>query len=161
MRKLREFTESVGQVVLDGVGRVASRVQERKSLPTDLLESEDAYLIVFDAPGAEMEDVQVRYESGSVEVRIDRFREFHEGFEMLFPGRGLTLSGRVPLPDDAVVDPKAAGATLARNGTLRVRIPKTDEGGAVTLQTDEETTRGETAGDQPTGEPERGEGSGP
>ena len=139
MTGLREFTESVGQVVLGGVGRVASRVQERKPLPSDLLESDDAYLVVFDAPGAEMDDIQVRYEDGTVHVRIDRFREFHEDYEMLFPGRGLTLEGEAPLPDDAVVDPRAANATLAKNGTLRVEVPKVEEDdeGPVTVEEDD------------------------
>jgi HSP20 family molecular chaperone IbpA len=142
MTGLREFTESVGQVVLGGVGRVASRMQERKPLPSDLLESDEAYLVVFDAPGAEMDDIQVRYERGTVRVRIDRFREFHEGYEMLFPGRGLTIEGKASLPDDAVVDPRAANATLTKNGTLRVEVPKVDDGdGAdddpVTLETDD------------------------
>ena len=139
MTGLREFTESVGQAVLGGVGRVASRVQERKPLASDLLESDDAYLVVFDAPGAKMEDIQVRYEEGTVRVRIDRFREFHEGYEMLFPGRGLTLEGEAPLPDDAVVDPRAANATLAKNGTLRVEVPKVEEDdeGPVTVEEDD------------------------
>ena len=142
MTGLREFTESVGQVVLGGVGRVASRMQERKPLPSDLLESDDAYLVVFDAPGADMDVIQVRFERGTVKVRIDRFREFHEDYEMLFPGRGLTIEGTASLPDDAVVDPRAANATLAKNGTLRVEVPKVDDGDdaaddPVTLETDD------------------------
>ncbi|WP_255196938.1 Hsp20/alpha crystallin family protein [Halorarius litoreus] len=138
MTGLREFTESVGQAVLGGVGRVASRVQERKPLASDLLESDDAYLVVFDAPGAKMEDIQVRYEDGTVRVRIDRFREFHDGFEMLFPGRGLTLDGKAPLPDDAAVDPRSANATLAKNGTLRVEVPKVADDGPVAINEDDE-----------------------
>ncbi|WP_255150659.1 Hsp20/alpha crystallin family protein [Halorarius halobius] len=139
MTRLREVTESLGQVVLDGVGRVSARVQERRPLASDLLESDDAYLVVFDAPGAEMADIDVRYEDGVVRVRVERFREFQEGYEMLFPGRGLTLEGQADLPDDAVVDPRAASATLAANGTLRVEVPKVDEGdGPITVGEEEE-----------------------
>jgi HSP20 family molecular chaperone IbpA len=103
-----------------------SRVQERKPLPHDLLESEDAYLVVFDSPGVQRSDVQVRFLDGQVQIRIDRFREFYDGFEMRFPGRGLSLDGEVTLPDDAAVDADGASATLADNGTLRIRIPKDD-----------------------------------
>jgi HSP20 family molecular chaperone IbpA len=124
MTGIREIGESVANTVLERVGRGMSRVQERKPLPYDLLESDDAYLVVFDAPGVQRSDVQVRFLDGEVQVRIDRFREFYEGFEMRFPGRGLSIDGEVTLPDDAAVDADGASATLADNGTLRIRIPK-------------------------------------
>jgi HSP20 family molecular chaperone IbpA len=123
---IRDIGESVGETVFETVGRAVSRVQETRPVPADLLESDDAYLVVFDAPGAQAEDVQVRFEDGRVHVRIDRFREFYEGFEMQFPGRGLTLHGSVDLPETPV---RAAEATaeLQDDGTLHVRVPKADE----------------------------------
>jgi HSP20 family molecular chaperone IbpA len=124
MDSIRDIGESVGNSVVERVGRAMSRAQERTPLPVDLLESEDAYLAVFDAPGTQTTGVQVQYDNGAVEVRIDRFRGFHEGFEMRYPGRGLSLDGRVELPDDARVDAEAATATLQDNGTLHVRVPK-------------------------------------
>lgn len=135
--RMREWGEQVGQAVLDGVGRVASRVQERKPLPADLLESDEGFIAVFDAPGAELEDVQVRFDEGTIRVRVDRYRDFYEGYEMRFPGRGLTLEGRVELPEEAAVEPKESDATLARNGTLRVEIPK-DPDAAVDIEPREE-----------------------
>ncbi|MFQ3320660.1 MAG: HSP20 family protein [Natronomonas sp.] len=124
---IREVGESIGRAVLTGVGRASSRVQERKSLSVDLLESDDAYLAVFDAPGATAGDVQVRFEGDTLHVQIDRFREFHEGYEMRFPGRGLTLHGELTIPDAEAVDADAAEATLTKNGTLEVHIPKVGE----------------------------------
>jgi HSP20 family molecular chaperone IbpA len=138
MTGIREIGESVANTVLERVGRGMSRVQERKPLPYDLLESDDAYLVVFDAPGAQRSDVQVRFLDGEVQVRIDRFREFYEGFEMRFPGRGLSIDGEVTLPDDAAVDADGASATLADNGTLRIRIPKDDRATDVEVQDEEE-----------------------
>jgi len=123
---IRELGESIGNTVVETVGRAVGRAQENRPLPVDLLESDDAYLAVFDAPGATASDVQVRFEDGQVRVRVDRFRDFHEGFEMRFPGRGLALDGHADLPEDAAVDPSGATATLADNGTLRVRVPKAD-----------------------------------
>ena len=139
---IRELGRSIGNAVMETVGRAASTVQERRPLPVDLLESEDAYLAVFDAPGTTSSDVQVRFEDNTVEVRIDRFRDFHEGYEMLLPGRGLALDGQITLPTDADVDPKAANATLRQNGTLEVRVPKEDTAGemSVTEEVAEETT---------------------
>lgn len=121
---LREIGESVGTAVLQRVGRAASKVQESKPLPVDVLESDDAYLAVFDAPGATGSDVQVRFAEGAVLVRIDRFRDFYEGFDMVFPGRGLSLDGRAELPADAMVDAEEATATLTEDGTLQVHVPK-------------------------------------
>ena len=137
---IREVGESVGRVVLNGIGRASSRVQERKPLPADLLESDDAYLAVFDAPGARAGDVDVRFESDTLTVRIDRFRDLHEDYEMRFPGRGLSLTGSVTVPESADVEADAADATLTQNGTLEVLIPKRDpdeETGAAEGTTDD------------------------
>ena len=121
---LREIGKSVSDTVLKQVGRAASRLQESRSLAADVLESDDAYLVVFDAPGVESSDVQVRFVDDDVLVRIDRFRDYREGYEMRFPGRGLALDGRAELPDDASVDPETAQATLTESGELRVYLPK-------------------------------------
>ena len=125
-----ELGDAIGSRVLESLGRTVGRAQERRPLPVDLLESDDAYLAVFDAPGVMKSDVQVRFDDGAIVVRIDRFREFREGYEMQFPGRGLSLDGRVELPADATVDPTRATATLKSDGTLHVRLPKVDEAGA-------------------------------
>lgn len=124
---IREVGASIGRAVLDGIGRAASRLQESRSMSPDLLESDNAYLVVFDAPGVTAADVNVRFEDNAVSVRIDRFREFYDGYEMVFPGRGLTLKGSVELPEGAAVDADRADATLTPSGTLEVLIPKTDE----------------------------------
>lgn len=123
---IRELGESIGNTVVETVGRAVGRAQETRPLPVDLLESEDAYLAVFDAPGVTASDVQVRFEDHEIQVRVDRFRDFHEGFEMRFPGRGLALDGHVTLPAGASVDPGGATATLADNGTLQVRVPRVE-----------------------------------
>jgi HSP20 family protein len=148
----REFAEAVGGEVLKRAGRAASRFQEESPLPVDVLESGDEYLVVFDAPGAEARDVQVSYEGDEVRVRVDRFREFREGFEMLFPGRGLTLEGRARLPEDAVVDAEAARAELNEDGTLYVFLPKTGGDGTRIEVTDRE--RADLEGDDETTNPD-------
>ncbi|MFC7071251.1 Hsp20/alpha crystallin family protein [Halobaculum lipolyticum] len=150
-KRLKDVGESAVNSVLDRVGRGVAKVQEKSPLAYDLLESEDAFLVVFDAPGAERSDVQVRFNEGAVEVRIDRFRDFHDGFEMRFPGRGLALDGRAALPAGAAVDPEGATSTLTEHGTLRVRVPKA-EGGAVTIADVEDS---EAAADAEEDEPVR------
>jgi len=137
---LRDLGESAIEGLLERVGRGVSKVQERRPLAYDLLESEEAYLAVFDAPGTTNSDIQVQFREDAVEVKVDRFREFHEEFEMRFPGRGLSLDGTAELPEDASVDPTAAEATLAENGTLRVRIPKEADDGPVDVAEEDEQT---------------------
>ncbi|MCU4750432.1 Hsp20 family protein [Halobacteria archaeon AArc-curdl1] len=122
----KSWRETVGDALYRQVGRASSHVQEHRSLPVDILENESSYLVVFDAPGTEPEDLQVRYLDGNVKIRIDRFRSYHDGFEMRFPGRGMALDGEAVLPDDAVVDPDAGTAKLTDSGTLQITIPKED-----------------------------------
>jgi HSP20 family protein len=141
---IRELGRSIGETVMETVGRAASRIQERRPLPADVLESEEAFLVVFDAPGATSSDLQVRFEDNTVEVRIDRFREFHEGFEMMLPGRGLSLDGSVTLPPEAKVDADEATATLRQNGSLEIEIPKS-EGAREMVVTEEATVTDEVA----------------
>ncbi|PCR90735.1 Hsp20/alpha crystallin family protein [Natrinema ejinorense] len=147
---LKKFGRSVGNALYRQIGRTNSRLQNHRSLPVDVLEDDTSYHVVFDAPGAEPDDVQVRYLEGNVKVRIDRFRQFHEGYEMRFPGRGMGLSGEAELPADAVVDPNAGTARLSETGTLSVEIPKgsaIDDGGA-------DTADGLEAADESDAEPE-------
>lgn len=127
--RLRDVSKTVTNAVLKRIGRTRARMQEKRPLPVDVLESDDAYLVVFDAPGTRASDVQVRYVDGEVRVRIDRFRDFYKGFETVIPGRGLALDGRTPLPEDAAVDPNAATATLTDRGTLEIEVPKVDGDG--------------------------------
>ena len=120
----RDLHKSVGDALYRNSGRAHSQVQKHRSLPVDILENDTAYLVIFDAPGVEPDDVQVRYLEGTVKIRINRFRQFRDSYEMRFPGRGMELDGEAELPDDAVVDPDAGRATLTETGTLRIDIPK-------------------------------------
>ncbi len=120
---LVEAGRDVPRRILETVGRAVSRVHEESPLPADVLESETEYRVVLDAPGATASDVSAQVTDGVLEVRIDRFRPFNEGFEMVFPGRGLELDASVPLPDEDL-RPEDATASLSDHGTLEVTIPK-------------------------------------
>ncbi|WP_222916179.1 Hsp20/alpha crystallin family protein [Natrinema sp. SYSU A 869] len=141
---LKNLGKSVGNALYRQVGRANGRVQNHRSLPVDILENETSYRVVFDAPGAEPDDVQVRYLDGNIKIRIDRFRQFHEGYETRFPGRGMSLNGEAELPTDAVVDPDAGTARLSETGTLSVEIPKgssvgdSEETGGAEVESDRE-----------------------
>ena len=140
MTKLETYGREALNTVLERVGRGVSQVQSRKPLSYDLLETDTEYLVVFDAPGATAEDVQVQFVDGELEVRIDRFRAFHKVFEMRVPGRGRTLSGTATLPDVASVtgSETTPDATLTQDGTLHVTIPKADAAHTVAVEDDEQ-----------------------
>ncbi|AKH97102.1 Hsp20/alpha crystallin family protein [Halanaeroarchaeum sulfurireducens] len=118
----------IGDAVVDTVGRVASHFHEETPLRSDVLESQDAILVVFDAPGATVSDLQVYFDDGGIEVSIDRFRPFYEEYEIRYPGRGMTLDGRADLPTDVLLNLERARATLRPDGTLHVRVPKAKDG---------------------------------
>ncbi|WP_306056565.1 Hsp20/alpha crystallin family protein [Natronococcus wangiae] len=120
----KELGNALGSALYRQLGRANGRVQRHRLLPVDILEGESSYLVVFDAPGAEPDDIQVRYLEGTVTIQIDRFRQFHDGYEMRFPGRGMELQGEAELPGDAVVEPNAGTAKLTESGALRIEIPK-------------------------------------
>ena len=147
MTRIVDTGRSFVRRALEKVGRGWSKMQERRPLSYDLLESDDAYLVVFDAPGVRGEDVQVKFLDHTVEIRLDRFRDFYDGFDLLFPGRGLTLSSTAELPSDADVTPQGANATLTRNGTLEVEIPKDGAADDVTVVEEDEEETVDTSGD--------------
>lgn len=132
-----KYGTAIGEEMMEQVGRATARVQEETPLSADVLESDAEFIVVFDAPGTTSNDVQVSYDDGSIEVRIDRFRSFYERFEMRIPGRGLSLRGRAELPADARVDRNAASAELRHDGTLWIHLPKVDSAGGPAEPSDE------------------------
>jgi len=91
----------------------------------DLLESEDAYLLVVDLPGATAETVTVSAAARRIHIEARRAKEIPDGFEYTAEERSLFLDADLPVPGDA--DVEDASATVAR-GVLELHLPKhTDE----------------------------------
>ena len=105
-------------------GRLRSQIQRTRSLPADVIETTDTYLLVFDAPGVSSEQLEVRYHNGTVRIGVDRFRSRPDGFDLRFAGRSMELDGAVDLPSEAVVDPELATAHLGDAGTVSIELPK-------------------------------------
>jgi len=139
----RDLARDIGRQVTESVGKAISQTQRHRPLPYDLLETDDAVLAVVDAPGATASDVAVRVTDHRIEVQVDRFREFDDEFEMVFPGRALALDGVIELPPGAEVDTDEASARLTDRGTLEIEIPTVRRGTDVPIQsgsmTDEAT----------------------
>ncbi|WP_248896056.1 Hsp20/alpha crystallin family protein [Haloplanus halobius] len=87
----------------------------------DLLESDDAYLLVLDLPGATAETVDVRVERGRLHIEARREKTLPEGFDYVREDRSLFLDAELPLPPDAT----GAGAEgSVERGVLELRLPK-------------------------------------
>jgi HSP20 family molecular chaperone IbpA len=92
-----------------------------ESVFADLLESDDAYLITLDLPGATAESTDIRVERGRLVVEARREKDVPVDFEYVEEGRSLFLDAELPLPPDATG--AGASATLDR-GVFTVRLPK-------------------------------------
>jgi len=87
----------------------------------DLLESDDAYLLIVDLPGATSETVDVRIEKGRLLIEARREKALPASFEYVREDRPLFLDVELPLPPDAT----GAGAEgTTERGVLELRLPK-------------------------------------
>ncbi|WP_299331651.1 Hsp20/alpha crystallin family protein [Haloplanus sp.] len=87
----------------------------------DLLESDDAYLLVLDLPGAAAGTVDARVERGRLNIEARREKALPGSFEYVREDRSLFLDAELPLPPDAT----GAGAEGSmERGVLKLRLPK-------------------------------------
>jgi HSP20 family molecular chaperone IbpA len=89
----------------------------------DLLESDDAYLLVVDMPGVVEDTVDVAVTDGTLELEARREKDVPVSFSYLREDRSLFLDAELPLPPDATG--AGASATIDR-GVLELRLPKRD-----------------------------------
>lgn len=87
----------------------------------DLLESDDAYMLVVDLPGATGETTDVRVDSGRLIIEARRDKDVPDGFDYRREDRSLFLDAQLPLPPDAVGED--ASAEFDR-GVLELTLPK-------------------------------------
>lgn len=120
-------TALIRSVVQSGLRRLRSDRAVTSELSADVVEDADRLTVQVDAPGVEEEDIQVRYLTDEVLIRMDRFRGPRDGFSLSVAGRAVGFDGRVPLPDDVDIDAAAGRATLRTDGTLTIRLPKAPE----------------------------------
>ncbi|MEF8800759.1 MAG: Hsp20/alpha crystallin family protein [Halolamina sp.] len=86
----------------------------------DLLESEAAYRLVIDLPGATADTTELRTEGGRLHIEARREKSFPDEFQFVREDRPLFLDAEIPLPPDA--DDEAT-ATMEQ-GVLTVTIQK-------------------------------------
>jgi len=92
----------------------------------DLLESDGAYVLVVDLPGATAETTDVVVEDGVAAIEARREKATPDGFRYVREDRPLFLDAEIPLPPDA--DGDRADAEIA-DGVLELTVPKREGGG--------------------------------
>lgn len=87
----------------------------------DLLESEEAYLLVLDVPGASAETLDVTVENGRIEVEARREKPDETGYRYVTETRPLFHDVDLPLPADVVEHDATASVD---RGVLELTLPK-------------------------------------
>lgn len=87
----------------------------------DLLESDDAYLLVIDLPGVTAETLDLRVENRRLTIEARREKALPTEFEYLREDRSLFLDADIPLPPDTTGE--GAEASID-HGVLELRLPK-------------------------------------
>lgn len=106
-----------------------------RAAAADLLERDDAYLLVIDLPGATAATTEITVDAGRLHIEAQREKATPEGFRYEREERSLFLDVELPLPPDAATDD--ASATLEA-GVLELRLPKrsADAGTAIPIEDD-------------------------
>ncbi len=87
----------------------------------DVLESDDAYLLVLDLPGASADTTEVTARNNRLQIEARREKNLPREFEYVDETRPLFLDADVPMPPDATDE--NAEASMDR-GVLEIRLPK-------------------------------------
>ncbi len=89
----------------------------------DLLEGEDAYLLVIDLPGVTADTLDVTIDGGRLRIEARKQKTVPREFTYLSEERALFLDADLPLPPD--VTGAGAEGSIER-GVLTLTLPKSD-----------------------------------
>jgi HSP20 family molecular chaperone IbpA len=101
----------------------------------DVLESDDAYLLVVDLPGTTAETVDARVEGGRVKIEARREKDVPAEFQYVSEDRTMFLDVELPLPPD--VSGTDADGSVDR-GVLELRLPKASSAGGTAIPIEDE-----------------------
>ncbi|WP_135304433.1 Hsp20/alpha crystallin family protein [Haloarcula amylovorans] len=100
----------------------------------DVLESEEAYLLVLDLPGVTAESLDVSVEGGRLVIEGQRTKDVPSEFRFVREDRSVFLDVELPLPPDATGQ---GGEGTVERGVLELRLPKASAAPSTTIPIDE------------------------
>lgn len=109
--------------LLENKDSLLRRIGKRLPTSADMLESDDEFLVLINAPGCDEDEIDLRFVKGNLKVNAER-DEVYEGYVSVREERPARISETVPVPADVDID--GAEATY-ENGVLHVRLPKAEE----------------------------------
>ncbi|MFB6361855.1 MAG: Hsp20/alpha crystallin family protein [Halobacteriales archaeon] len=92
-----------------------------RAAAADLLERDDAYLLVIDLPGASAATTEITVDDGRLRIEAQREKDVPDGFQYRREDRSLFIDIELPLPPDAAT--ADATATLEA-GVLELELPR-------------------------------------
>ncbi|THE65484.1 Hsp20/alpha crystallin family protein [Salinadaptatus halalkaliphilus] len=108
----------------------------------DLLESEDAYLLVLDAPGVTADSLELSVADGTLSIEATRQKDRPDAYRYLEENRPMFVDVSLPLPEDAVA---AETEAAVDRGVLEIELPKRSGTTETTIDVVERERASETA----------------
>jgi len=130
--EVEELLDRVSQQVEQGMA--AGGLQVPGTVPVDVADRNEEYVVTADLPGYETEDIELTLSDGTLRLEADRIDEgeFAEGHYIRRERTETSVNRRIRLPEP--VDEEAVAAGF-ENGVLTVRLSK-ESGGEDSKQID-------------------------
>jgi len=111
----------------------------------DLLESDDAYLLVIDVAGVTADSLDLTVENGRLSVDAQREKDLPGEYQYVEENRPLFVDIELPLPEDASDD---TVSVEVKRGVLEVTVPRRATETTIDVEPPART-RSEDADDEP------------
>ncbi|GAB3678142.1 Hsp20/alpha crystallin family protein [Halopiger thermotolerans] len=123
--ELEEMLDRVSRQVEEGMA--SGGLQVPGTVPVDVADTGDEYVVTADLPGYETEDIDLTLSEGTLRLEANREneREYAEGEYLRRERTRKTANRRIRLPEPVEEDAVSAGY---EDGVLTVRLPKVGGG---------------------------------
>lgn len=123
--ELEEMLDRVSRQVEEGM--TAGGLQVPGSVPVDVADTGEEYVVTADLPGYETDDIELTLSDGTLRLEAARTDEgeYAEGRYLRRERTETSASRRIRLPEPVDEETVAAGF---ENGVLTVQLPKVSEG---------------------------------
>ncbi|ELZ21740.1 heat shock protein Hsp20 [Haloterrigena salina JCM 13891] len=118
---IEELLDRVSRQVEEGMG--AGGLQVPGSVPVDVVDAGEEYLVTADLPGYETDDIELTLSEGTLRLEANREDEskYAEGRYLRRERTRTSANRRIRLPDPVEEESVSAGF---EDGVLTVRLPK-------------------------------------